>query len=141
VLDYGHNQAAIVALGEAVTALGPRRTILALGLPGDRRDEDLCATIDATLSWVDVYVLYDLEDRRGREPGEVPRMLEQRLPLECERMIVANQHEALRVAWNLARPGDRLVLVVDETDNAIHQMEELSQSYEADKACSVPIHA
>src|SRR5215217_5864370 len=44
ILDYGHNTAAVAALGQAVTAMGQRRTVLVAGLPGDRRDADLCAT-------------------------------------------------------------------------------------------------
>jgi cyanophycin synthetase len=48
VLDYGHNLAAMQALAAAVEALGPRHTIMALTLPGDRRDEDLIATLEAT---------------------------------------------------------------------------------------------
>jgi hypothetical protein len=37
ILDYGHNPAALAALGQAVRALEPRRTIMAITLPGDRR--------------------------------------------------------------------------------------------------------
>src|SRR5205814_1677818 len=36
ILDYGHNAAAMRALGEAVVALGRRRTVLVLALPGAR---------------------------------------------------------------------------------------------------------
>ena len=44
VLDYAHNKAAMAALGEAVASLDKRRTVMVMGLPGDRRDEDLIAS-------------------------------------------------------------------------------------------------
>jgi cyanophycin synthetase len=59
VLDYGHNTAALTALGQAVQALGTRRTVMVLALPGDRRDEDLRTSVEATLAYADEYVFYD----------------------------------------------------------------------------------
>src|SRR6185369_9540003 len=75
VLDYGHNLAAMKALAEAVEALGPRHTVMALTLPGDRRDEDLIATLNATFPFANEYVLQDQEDLRGRPPMAVPNLL------------------------------------------------------------------
>ncbi|HWQ12591.1 MAG TPA: cyanophycin synthetase [Roseiflexaceae bacterium] len=139
VLDYGHNAAALQALGEALQALGARRTVLALGLPGDRRDEDLRATLAATLAFADAYVLYDLRDRRGRKPGEVPRLLRAALPDGRQRRIVADQAAALRAAWGLVGPGDRVVLIVDEVDEALRLLEQFRARPAEDAACETPI--
>lgn len=45
LLDYGHNPAALEALSQAVQALEPRRTTMAITLPGDRRIDEATAII------------------------------------------------------------------------------------------------
>ncbi|MEN9936603.1 MAG: hypothetical protein RLZZ387_3182 [Chloroflexota bacterium] len=139
VIDYGHNQAALAALAQAVAALGNRRTVLAIGLPGDRRDDDLRATIAATHAFADEYVLYDLRGLRGREPGEVPRLLRETLPPERACLVARDQAEALQRAWERVQPGDRLVMIVDEVDEALHLVETFTGQRTEDAACDSPI--
>ena len=67
-------------LGDAGAALDPRRTVMMLTLPGDRRDADLRATMAATRFYVDEYVIYDTTDRRGRAEGEIMHLLATFLP-------------------------------------------------------------
>lgn len=125
VLDYGHNPAAIAALMEAVSSLGERSTTLVMGLPGDRRDEDLIASIRATISHVDSYILHDLQDRREREAYEVPKLLHQQLPSEMPCEFAENQEEAIRKAWHRLQPGDRLVILADLVDATIETLQAL----------------
>jgi cyanophycin synthetase len=139
VVDYGHNAAAMAALGEAMTALGRRRTVLVIGLPGDRRNEDLCATIAATASFVDEYVLFDHRDRRGRAKNEVPRLLRRQLPPGVPCQLASNEETALSKAWQRVRPGDRLVVIVDEVDGTLQAVDALVESVTMDAACISPI--
>jgi cyanophycin synthetase len=135
VVDYGHNQAAMAALGQAVQALGSRRTVLVIGLPGDRQDKDLAATIRATLGWADHYVLHDALDRRGREPNVVPELLRKEIETDgrasCE--ITSNDIEAIGAAWQGLKPGDRLVIVADVVDHLLQSLKRLV-GYETDEA-------
>ncbi len=135
IMDYGHNQAAIEALAEAVNALGSRRTVLVLALPGDRRDEDLCATLDATLSFASEYVLYELQNRRDREPNEVPLLLQNRLPEHVPSVIAADQRAAIMQGWQRVQPGDRLVVIVDKVEEALAAAQALSD----DAPCGVAL--
>lgn len=130
VVDYGHNAAALMALGQAVEALGRRRTVLSIGLPGDRRDEDLAAAIEATASYIHEYVIYDPRDRRGRAPAEMYRLLESRLPRGVPRGYAAGQREGILAAWRRTRPGDRLIVIADEVDEAIELIESLPRDGE-----------
>jgi cyanophycin synthetase len=139
ILDYGHNTAAVAALGQAVTAMGRRRTVLVAGLPGDRRDADLCATIDATLPFADTYVLYDLADLRGRVPRELPTMLSAHLPEDRPCAFASNQADGIARGWQRAVPGDRMVVIVDEVEAAIAQIHHLSEVMSRDSACLTPI--
>ncbi len=139
LLDYGHNQAAMSALAEAVTALEPRRTILAIGLPGDRRDEDIIATFDATLAFADEFVLYDLEDLREREPLELPKMMQSHLPEGTPSTLAANDKEAIAIAWKRVNPGDRLVITADIVDHALKTVESLAAGQTEDAECTTPV--
>jgi cyanophycin synthetase len=139
ILDYGHNTAAVAALAQAVEALGQRRTVLVAGLPGDRRDDDLIATIDATHDFADTYVLYDLADRRGRAPRELPTLLSEHVPPDRPCAFASNQAEAIARGWQRVTPGDRLVVIVDEVEAAIEQIHHLRAAMTQDAACITPI--
>jgi cyanophycin synthetase len=141
VLDYGHNAAAMRALGEAIESLGKRRTVMVLGLPGDRRDEDLIATVQATRAFADEYVLHDLEDRRGRAENEVPKLLRAQLPKSVRTTLAANQREALRTAWQRVRPSDRLLVTADIVDDTIEALQELEEAATGaqEAGCGAPL--
>jgi cyanophycin synthetase len=139
ILDYGHNTAAVAALGQAVVAMGQRRTVLVAGLPGDRRDEDLVATIEATLPFADTYVLYDLADLRGRAPRELPTLLAEHVPAERPCVFASTQQEGIARGWQRVVPGDRLVVIVDEVESAIDQIHRLRAALTQDAACLTPI--
>jgi cyanophycin synthetase len=139
VLDYGHNTAALEALAQAVLAIGQRRTVLVVGLPGDRRDEDLVATIAAIRPIAETFVLYDLADLRGRAPRELPTMLSQSVLADQPCVFASNQREAIERGWQRVRPGDRLLVIVDEVEAAIEQVQSLRQAIAHDAACLTPI--
>jgi len=138
ILDYGHNVGAIKALGEALPRTEGRRTIMAIGLPGDRRDEDLLATFQATLPFVDEYVLYDLKDRRGRAELEVPQMMKSCLAPGTPYHFAADQREAILGAFQRTRPGDRMVVIADIVDEALEVLEVLAEADE-DASCENPV--
>jgi cyanophycin synthetase len=136
ILDYAHNEAAIKALGDAVNALDKRQTTMVIGLPGDRRDTDLVATFEATLPFVDSYILHDLEDIREREPLEIPRLLASRIPAGIPHQFADSQESGVRQAWQSARKGDRIVVIVDIADKTIEILQRLAES---DAVCSFPL--
>ncbi|HSH83326.1 MAG TPA: cyanophycin synthetase [Herpetosiphonaceae bacterium] len=138
VLDYGHNTAAVAALGDAVNALGRRRTVLMITLPGDRRDEDFKATMDATRAFADEYVIYDSQNRRGRAEGEIPRVLAGFLPPEVPRSFATDQAEAFTVAWERLQAGDRLVAIADEVEHSLEHLYALGAAHDEDGACATP---
>jgi cyanophycin synthetase len=139
VFDYGHNAAAIKALGEALDAIGKRRTVMVIGLPGDRRDEDLRATFEATLPFVDEYILHDLEDRRERAENEVPHLMASSIPTDKSYEIVPDQNEGILHAWKRVRPGDRLVVIADIVDKSLELLQSLAESVTEDASCVAPL--
>jgi cyanophycin synthetase len=140
ILDYGHNEAAMKAFAEGIVALGTRRTVMVIGLPGDRRDSDLLATMEATLPFVDEWVLHDLGDRRGREVDELPKLLATRIPPDKKYLIVDNQHNAVFAAWKLCAPGDRLVIIADIVDETLETLRQLTDAINQDAECDHPLN-
>jgi len=141
ILDYGHNVAAIQALGEAVKALGARKTVMVIGLPGDRRDADILATVDATLPFINEYVFHDLQDRRERAENEVPQLMQSRLPAGVPSHIVQDQYDAIMYAWRHIRPGQRLIVIADVVDETIPILNSLAESVMEDSTCVSPLTA
>ncbi len=140
ILDYGHNPAALAALTEAVEAMEKRRTAIVMGLPGDRRDEDLIASIQATIPMIDAYIFHDLHDRRERAPGEVPRLLSQSLPSHIPYEYVDDQRQGVYQAWRSLRPGDRLIVIADVVDNAIELLRHHTEHEQEEGACVAAPH-
>ncbi|MFL5350400.1 MAG: cyanophycin synthetase [Hyalangium sp.] len=141
ILDYGHNVAAIRAIGEALPRSDERRTVMAIGLPGDRRDEDLLATFQATLPFVDEYVLYDLKDRRGRAELELPRLMKSCLKPGMPFHFAADQREAILRAFERTRSADRMVVIADLVEEALEVLQALAEVDQAEdtEACEHPV--
>jgi cyanophycin synthetase len=122
-----------------IEALGKRETILVMTLPGDRRDEDIITTVQATHGFVQTYLLHDSHDRRGRQPNAVPELMRSQLPSDAKCEILPNQDEAIQRAWQYAQPGDRVVVIADLVDNTIEKLMSLAKSGEEDAACDAPM--
>jgi cyanophycin synthetase len=136
ILDYGHNVAAMQALVEAIPRKEGQRTFMVIGLPGDRRDEDLLATVQETLPVVDEYVLHDLKNLRGREEFEVPRLMQSCLRPGTPSHFATDQREGILLAFQKMQPGDRLVIIADIVDEALEVIQALA---EVEGACEAPV--
>ena len=134
LVDFAHNPHGMRALFDMVTRLPAGRRAVVLGQAGDRDDESIREL--ARIAWSaepQRIVIKDMpEFLRGREPGEVPALLEAELArLGAPPEIVARasgEHEAVRdlLAWS--RPGDVLVLLSHaERDAALGLLEELER--------------
>jgi len=139
ILDYGHNTAAVHALADAISAFEARRTYLIMTLPGDRKNEDLITTLQASLPIADVYYLHDSQDPRGRAKNELPLLLQAHIPANIPSTIVNDQKEAIREVWQQARPGDRIVIIADKVDETIDLLRALARSMSEDSGCRFPV--
>jgi cyanophycin synthetase len=118
LVDYAHNPHGLAAVLNVAAALPAVRRLLLLGQAGDRDDE---AVRDlARAAWPfrpDRIVIKELPEMlRGRQPGEVPAILEDellRLGAPPESLSRAESElEGVRQALAWAQPGDLLVLLV-----------------------------
>jgi hypothetical protein len=113
--------------------------VMAITLPGDRRDEDMDESLTATLSYVDEYILYDSIDLRGRESGEIPERMRQHLPPNKPFEFAADQYEAVRKGLQRLQAGDRLVVIVEEVDELLEHLGSLLGQAAEDTQCNGPI--
>jgi cyanophycin synthetase len=85
-------------------------------LPGDRRDDLLAACAQVVADGVGRAVLYDDEDPRGRQPGEVSALVEREMRARRPKLRsvrAGGYREAVVEAVAMAQPGD-VVLVLYE---------------------------
>ncbi|WNG27072.1 cyanophycin synthetase [Cystobacter fuscus] len=140
ILDYGHNVGAMRALAETLTHDGSRRTVMVMGLPGDRRDEDLVATFKASLPFVDEYVLHDLKDRCERAVMEVPQLMSSCLTDDTPYTFAMDQREGILRGFQRTQPGDRLVVIADIVEEALAVLEALADvKMGEEETCEDPV--
>jgi cyanophycin synthetase len=120
LIDYAHNAAGLhglLAVAEHLRTRGGRLGLL-LGHAGNRQDAEIeqLAQVAAAFQPALVVVKENEAHLRGREPGEVPRiiraaLLRTGLP-ESALQVRPSELEAVRCALEWAQPGDVLALPV-----------------------------
>ena len=122
LVDYGHNVPAVEALGQMLPRLGSGRRINVANASGNRRDEDIVAFGAALARLYDEVLLSD-PDPRARTPGETTRLLARGLREAGfdERKVhtAADEPAAIARAFEMARPGDVIVIQADDVGGAI----------------------
>lgn len=120
LVDYAHNADALAAVARVAGTITARRRLLLIGQAGDRTDDAIRGL--ARAAWAlgpDLLLVKELDEyRRGREPGEVPRLIVselERLGVPRSRYeVVPDELAAVRRALDWARRGDLLLLLVHE---------------------------
>lgn len=131
LLDYAHNAHAMKQVCEVVSRLEVSgRRIGVLSAPGDRRDEDIAAIAAAAAGVFDQYVCRRDDVLRGREPDEVPDILERALlgaGVDAAAISkVPDEQMAVEAALEAAAAGDLVVLFADALQRTWDQIIEFS---------------
>ncbi|GAA0574900.1 cyanophycin synthetase [Paractinoplanes ferrugineus] len=138
-VDYAHNPAALAATLRTLHELwGAERCVAAVTLPGDRRDDLLAACAQIVADGVGRAVLYDDEDPRGREPGEVSALVEREMRARRPKLLsmrADSYREAITSALSLARPGEVVLVLYERLAPVLRLLSELG----AARAGSAPL--
>lgn len=114
LIDYGHNIAGYEAVLNYVRQLNPTRLLGVIGVPGDRRDEDIQQVGFAAGKRIDYLFIKEDQDPRGRSSGEVAQILfrgaQQAGKTEREMETILNEGQAITAALNKARKGELVVI-------------------------------
>jgi cyanophycin synthetase len=122
IADYGHNPDAMSALVQAIEAMSSGRRIVVISGAGDRRDEDIRAQTRILGQAFDEVILYEDACQRGREAGEVVRLLREGLNGATRvRHVEEIKGEFVAIDRALERmaPGDLCLVLVDQVEEAL----------------------
>ncbi len=117
MVDYGHNAAALAAMGRLLHEAWGGTPVAAVTLPGDRRDDLVGETAAAIADWFGRVVVYEDSDLRGRRPGEMTELISAALTARRPGITIeaaSGPAAALRAALALAS-GPGAVLLLHET--------------------------
>ncbi len=119
VLDYAHNPAALAAVGAFVSGRWGRDNVAVLTLPGDRTDVLVAESARAVARAFDRVVIYEDVDLRGREPGEMTKLISSALTEvrpDIRYVPAASMEEAVTLGLALAAPADPVLVVYEKLD-------------------------
>jgi len=122
IADYGHNPDAMVALAEAVDRIATGKRVVVISGAGDRRDEDIRRQTEILGDYFDEVILYQDACQRGREDGEVIRLLQEGLvDAKRARHVEAIDGEFVAIDRGLERlvPGDLCLVLIDQVQEAL----------------------
>jgi len=122
IADYGHNPDAMRALVGAVNGIQAKRRSVVISGAGDRRDEDIREQTAILGDAFDDFFLYQDACQRGREDGEVLRLLREGLGKAQRAQHVEEirgEFVAIDTALSRLQPGDLCLVLVDQVEEAL----------------------
>jgi cyanophycin synthetase len=129
LVDYAHNAAAIAGLMDFVYNLDAARRIGIITAPGDRRDEDL-RTVGRLSSRLDHVIVREDKYRRGREPGEISKLIIEGLKEngmnDSQIEIIYNETDGLAHALTQMEDNDLVFVLADEVPAVLAQLDRLA---------------
>jgi len=127
IADYGHNPDAMRALASAVEAMKPKKSHVVISGAGDRRDEDIRDLTRILGNSFDNVILYQDACQRGREDGEVLRLLQEGLVGATKAKQVKEIHgefNAIDTALNDIAAGDICLILIDQVEESLAYLKE-----------------
>jgi cyanophycin synthetase len=132
MIDYAHNPHGLAAMSGLADAMRRNRNVCVIGLPGDRRDEDIRNAARIVGEHFDRVIVRDDFDLRGRQPGEVAAIIREGLMAgglrESQIVNRAIEEEAIAYAVSEAQPGDLIVYIADKPEIAARYVEGIRQT-------------
>ncbi len=125
LVDYAHNPAGFRAV-QAFLQNWSGTKIGVIGAPGDRRNADIEELAELATEMFDWVIVKEDVDLRGRVPGEVARLMRQRIAavrpnLRCEEIL--DERAALKYALESAPDGALVAIFPEKVEATIAQIE------------------
>jgi cyanophycin synthetase len=139
IVDYGHNASAIAAMTDLAHRLDVQgRRIVVLSAPGDRRDEDIAEIAKVAAGKFDYYICRRDDSLRGREPDEVPIMLQDVLRengvSHSAISVIPEEPKAVEAALQMGQQGDLILIFADILTRSWKQVTKFKGDDAADSA-------
>ncbi len=132
LMDYAHNPAALKVIGELAQRMEVKgKRTLFLSAPGDRRDEDIIEFGAIASAYFDNYIIKQDDGLRGRNSGDVPKLLKQSLidngVKEENIVVILDEVAGVDYALRNALDGDLVVLLADKIKRSWDQVVNFKQ--------------
>ncbi len=127
LVDFAHNEHSMRAVVKTINQLPAKRKIAMFSHGGDRSDDEIRDLTDAVTELdASLYVVTELEHYlRGREIGEIPKIVEQYLHQKNipSKHIkhASNALEGAKITMDFAQPGDVVLLFVLTDREQVHE--------------------
>ncbi|MDP9729742.1 cyanophycin synthetase [Alicyclobacillus sp. TC] len=125
ILDYGHNPHGFACVTEWVKQLGAHHLIGVVGVPGDRADEVVYASSEVLAGCFDWTIVKEDADKRGRQPGEIAKMMAERmqsLAPQSALQIIEDELIAFQTALDKAKAGDMVVAFYEKLEPLLTEL-------------------
>ena len=122
IADYGHNPDAMRALTSAIEGMKPKKSHVVISGAGDRRDEDIRDLTRILGNSFDNVILYQDACQRGREDGEVLKLLQEGLVGATKAKNIKEIHGeflAIDTALNDLAPGEICLILIDQVEESL----------------------
>jgi cyanophycin synthetase len=125
VVDYGHNVPSLEQICAAMQRLPQERRTAVYSAAGDRRDEDLLAQGRLLAATFDRVVIYEDAYIRGREPGDITRILSEgiRQGMRADRPTTiesgGNWEQSAALVLDAVTAGDLVLLQPDTIEQTM----------------------
>ena len=130
-VDFAHNPHSIAAITAALSEIPAKRRLMMLSHAGDRSNSDIIDLVSGAFALrPDTVVIAENPNYlRGRDLGELPRLMEQRcleLGLPADQILLAaNPGAAAALVLDRVQPGDlALILVHDDREDIFAMLRE-----------------
>ncbi|WP_128112462.1 cyanophycin synthetase [Polynucleobacter necessarius] len=127
IADYGHNPDAMRALTSAVEAMKPKQSHVVISGAGDRRDEDIRDLTRILGNSFDNVILYQDACQRGREDGEVLKLLQEGLvgaTKAKQAQEIHGEFKAIDTTLNGLAAGDICLILIDQVEESLAYLKE-----------------
>ena len=122
IADYGHNPDAMRALTSAIEGMKPKKSHVVVSGAGDRRDQDIRDLTRILGNSFDNVILYQDACQRGREDGEVLKLLQEGLVGATKAKNIKEIHGefvAIDTALNELSAGDICLILIDQVEESL----------------------
>jgi cyanophycin synthetase len=130
LVDYAHNPAGLHLLGSFVRKMDGSLKVGIISGTGDRRDEDIREIGKIAATYFDEIIIRQDRHLRGRTAEEIIKLLVggieeggKKIPVE----IKSDEREAILFAYENAKPGTLITVMVDEVTEALDLIKKLKE--------------
>ncbi len=129
VLDYGHNEEGFANTLLTVKKLKPKRIIGVIGMPGDRKNEDIIMVSKVAARNCDFIIIKEDKDLRERESGEVAGVMKKAVLetgfSENQLDTVLSETSAVKKGLDMAADGDLVVIFYEKLEPVLNLLREM----------------